>query len=199
MRRQADRERGGDMYETSDIRKGLKVKINGDPWMVVSFQFVKPGKGNAFTRTRLKNLKTGNVIEKTYKTGEKLEEANFEERYTTFLYSDSDSYCFMDKIDFEQIMVPSEVVGDVSAFLTENMEVTVLFYEGAPMSLELPTFIKAEIVHSEPGIKGDTATGVTKPATLSTGAEVQVPLFINQGEWIKVDTRDGSYVERVKK
>ncbi|NOZ01507.1 MAG: elongation factor P [Deltaproteobacteria bacterium] len=187
------------MYETSDIRKGLKVKINGDPWTVVSFQFVKPGKGNAFTRTRLKNLKTGQVVEKTYKTGEKLEEANFEEKYTTFLYSDGENFCFMDKNNYEQMMVPNEIVGDNAKYLMDNMEVTVLFYEGAPMSLELPTFIEAEIIHSEPGIKGDTATGVTKPATLSTGAEVSVPLFINQGDWIKVDTRDGSYVERVRK
>jgi len=187
------------MYETSDIRKGLKVKINGEPWTVVGFQFVKPGKGNAFTRTRLKNLKTGNVVEKTYKTGEKLEEANFEEKYTTYLYEDAGSFCFMDKNAYEQMMVPPEVVGDDAAYLMDNMEVIVLFYEGAPMSIEVPTFIEAEITRSEPGIKGDTATGVTKPATLSTGAEVQVPLFINEGDKIKVDTRDGSYVERVRK
>lgn len=187
------------MYETSAIRKGLKVKINGDPWTVVSFEFVKPGKGNAFTRTRLKNLKTGQVVEKTYKTGEKLEPANFEEKHTTFLYADGGDYCFMDKSDFEQMMVSAEVVGDDALFLTDNMDVTVLLYDGAPMSLELPTFIEAEITHSEPGVRGDTATGVTKPATLSSGAEVRVPLFVNQGDWIKVDTRDRSYVERVKK
>lgn len=187
------------MYETSDIRKGLKVKMDGDPWIVVDFQFVKPGKGTAFTRTRLKNLKTGQVLERTFKTGEKLEEANFEERLTTFLYSDGTTYVFMDKNDFEQVMVPAEVVGDASRFLMENMDVTLLFYEGAPMSVDLPTFIAARVVRADPGVRGDTATGVTKPAYIATGAQVDVPLFINEGDVIKIDTRDGTYVERVKR
>lgn len=187
------------MYETSDIRKGLKVKMDGDPWIVVDFQFVKPGKGTAFTRTRLKNLKTGQVLERTFKTGEKLEEAAFEERFTTYLYSDGTNYVFMDKNDFEQLMVPADVVGDASRFLLENMDVTLLFYEGAPMSVDLPTFVTAEVVRADPGVRGDTATGATKPAYISTGAQVDVPLFINEGDVIKIDTRDGTYVERVKR
>lgn len=187
------------MYETSDIRKGLKIKMDGDPWIVVDFQFVKPGKGVAFTRTRLKNLKTGQVLEKTFKTGEKLEPAEFEERFATYLYSDGPNYVFMDKNDYEQIVVSAQVVGEAARFLFENMDVTLLFYEGAPMSVELPTFVEAQVVRTEPGVKGDTATTVLKPAYLSTGAEIQVPLFINEGDWIKIDTRDGTYVERVKR
>jgi elongation factor P len=186
------------MYETSDIRKGLKVKMDGDPWIVVDFQFVKPGKGTAFTRTRLKNLKTGSVLERTFKTGEKLDEAAFEERHTSFMYSDPDYFHFMDQANYEQVSVPASLVGDMKDFITENMEVTVLIYEGQPMSVELPTFIELPVTYSEPGKRGDTATGATKAATLSTGAVVQVPLFINEGDMLKIDTRTGSYVERVK-
>ena len=157
------------MYETSEIRKGLKVKIDGNPWIVVDFQFVKPGKGTAFTRTRLKNLKTGSVLERTYKTGERLEEANFEERRAQFQYSDPDNYHFMDQESYEQIAIPAEIVGDGSAFLLENMEVTVLYYEGAPMNIDFPTFIETPITYTEPGKKGDTATGATKTAQIVTG------------------------------
>lgn len=187
------------MYETSDIRKGLKITLDGEPWIVVDFQFVKPGKGVAFTRTRLKNLKTGQVLDKTFKTGEKLEPANFEERHATFLYTDGPNYVFMDKNDYEQISVPGNVVGEAARFLLENLDVTLLFYEGAPISIELPTFIVAEVVRSEPGVKGDTATGATKPAFIVTGAQIDVPLFVNEGDLIKIDTRDGTYVERIKK
>lgn len=187
------------MYETSDIRKGLKVKMDGYPWIVVDFQFVKPGKGTAFTRVRLKNLKTGSVLERTFKTGEKLDEANIEEHVAQYQYRDADSFHFMDKESFEQISIPANAMGGSENFLMENMEVEILFYEGTPMNVELPTFIEAEIIYSEPGKKGDTATGATKQATLNTGATVLVPLFVNQGDFIKVDTRDGQYVERVKK
>ena len=186
------------MYETSDIRKGLKIKLDGDPWIVVNFEFVKPGKGNAFTRTKLKNLKTGQVVDRTFKSGEKLEPAEFDERECTFLYSEGDVYHFMDKNDFEQIEVHRDVLGDAALYLSENMDVTLLFYEGAPLAVELPTFIEAEVVHTEPWVKGDTATGAMKPATISTGATVQVPLFVDVGDVIKIDTRDGTYVERVK-
>jgi len=187
------------MYETSDIRKGLKIKMDGYPWIVVDFQFVKPGKGTAFTRVRMKNLKTGSVLERTFKTGEKLEEANFEERRCQYLFSDGESFTFMDQETFEQIAVSAEAMGDGAKFLQDNMNVDVLLYEGAPMSVDLPTFVEAQITYCEPGVKGDTATGATKPATISSGAIVQVPLFINEGDWLKVDTRDGAYVERVKK
>jgi elongation factor P len=187
------------VYETSDIRKGLKVKMDGYPWIVVDFQFVKPGKGTAFTRCRLKNLKTGSVLERTFKTGEKLDEANIEEHRAQYLYTDGDSFHFMDQDSFEQISITKEAMGTTANFLMENMEVSILFYDGAPMNVDLPTFIEAQITYSEPGKKGDTATGATKQATISTGATVLVPLFINQGDVIKIDTRDGLYVERVKK
>lgn len=187
------------MYETSDIRKGLKVTMDGYPWIIVDFQFVKPGKGTAFTRVKMKNLKTGNVLDRTFKTGEKLERANFEERRCQYLFNDGNNYTFMDTENYEQIAVPAEAIGTDAQFLQDHMEVTVLIYEGAPMSIELPTFIEAEITYCEPGIKGDTATGATKPATILSGAVVMVPLFVNDGDWLKIDTRDGSYVERVKK
>lgn len=186
------------MLETSDIRKGLKIKMDGQPWIVVNFEFVKPGKGNAFTRCRLKNLKTGQVVDMTFKSGEKLEEAQFEERPAIYQYSDNDNFYFMDQSTFEQIAVPKEAVGEAADFLLENMEVTVLYYENAPMSIELPNFIEATVVYSEPGVKGDTATGATKMARIEPGAMIQVPLFINEGDVIKVDTRDGTYVGRVK-
>ncbi len=187
------------MYETSDIHKGLKVKMDRDPWVVVDFQFVKPGKGTAFTRVRLKNLKTGQALDRTFKTGEKLEECDLEEHKAQYLYCDTQNYYFMEQENFEQILISGEVLGDCRKFLIENMQVTILLYEGAPLNVELQTFIEAEITYTEPGMKGDTATGGTKPAQIMTGAEIQVPLFINLGDVIKVDTRDGSYVERVKK
>ena len=155
------------MYETSEIRKGLKVKIDGYPWIVVDFHFVKPGKGTAFTRVRLKNLKTGSVLERTYKTGERLEEANFEDRLAQFQYSDPDNYHFMDQENYEQIAVSAAIVGEGKNFLLENMIVSVLFYEGVPMSLEFPTFIETRITYTEPGVRGDTATGTTLSRLLS--------------------------------
>lgn len=187
------------MYETSDIRKGLKITMDGYPWEVVDFQFVKPGKGTAFTRVRVKNLQTGQALDRTFKTGEKLEECNLEEHEAQYMYSDGESFFFMNQESFEQIAITAKVLGDAVKFLTENMECTILVYEGNPINVSLPTFLESEIVYTEPGMKGDTATGGSKPARIATGAEVQVPLFINQGDWIKVDTRDGSYVERVKK
>lgn len=187
------------MYETSDIRKGLKITMDGYPWEVVDFQFVKPGKGTAFTRVRLKNLQTGQALDRTFKTGEKLEECNLEEHEAQYMYSDGESYYFMNQESFEQIALTADVLADSLKFLQENMEVKILVYEGVAINVSLPTFLEAEIVYTEPGMKGDTATGGSKPAKISTGADIQVPLFINQGDFVKVDTRDGSYVERVKK
>lgn len=186
------------MYETSDIRKGLKVKMDGHPWVVVDFQFVKPGKGNAFTRTKLKNLITGQVVEKTFKTGEKLDEVNFEEKNAQYLYDDGEMLHFMDVKSYEQFSMTHEQFGEQARFLVENMEVTVLFYEGRAISAELPTFVELEVTYTEKGLKGDTATGASKQATLSTGAVISVPLFINVGDVLKIDTRTGEYVERVK-
>jgi len=177
------------MYETGEIRKGLKVLIDGDPYIVVDFQFVKPGKGTAFTKTRIKNLISGAVLERTFRSGEKLEPANIEERAMQYLYPEGENYCFMDNESYEQVLMASEAVGDAYKFLVDNLNVTIL----------LPNFVELEVTHTEPGIRGDTASGATKPATLSTGAIINVPLFVEEGEFLRIDTRTGEYVERVKK
>jgi len=187
------------MIDTSDIRKNLKLLIDGEPWVVVDFQFVKPGKGQAFTRTRLKNMITGNVVERNYRSGEKFEEAHIEEKEMTFLYAQGDSFAFMDTTTYDQVEITSEQLGDAVHFLTENMNVEVLFFNGRPIGISLPNFVNLEIVSTEPATKGDTVSGATKPATLSTGYTLNVPLFVSTGDWIVVDTRTGSYVERVKK
>lgn len=187
------------MYQTSDIRKGLKVEIDGAPWTVVEFQFVKPGKGCAFTRTRMKNLITGSTLERTFKTGETLAPAHVEEFSMQYLYDDGESCHFMNTESFEQIAISDGVLGDSKKFLVEEMICQVLFYNNLPVGVELTNFVELEITYCEPGVKGNTAQGGSKPATLSTGATVNVPLFIENGTWIKVDTRTGDYVERVKR
>ncbi|PID38284.1 MAG: elongation factor P [Proteobacteria bacterium] len=188
------------MYETSDIRKNLKFQIDGQPYIVVDFQFVKPGKGNAFTRTKIKNMITGAVLEKTYKTGEKLEPAHMEERQMQYLYQEGENYCFMDQSSYEQVFIPADLLGDDALLMPDNLEVSVLFFSERPVGVTLPNFVELQVTQSDPGMKGDTATGATKPATLSTGLVVQVPLFVEEGEFLKIDTRNGGeYVERVKK
>lgn len=187
------------MYQTFDIRKGLKIEMDGAPWVVTDFQFVKPGKGQAFTRTKLKNLITGNVLDRTFKTGETLEPAQVEEHDMQYLYSDGEAFHVMNTETYDQIAISASVVGDQARWLVEEMIVKVLFYKGLPVSLELPNFVELEITYTEPGIKGNTAQGATKQATLSTGATVNVPLFVEQGEWVRIDTRTGEYVERVKR
>jgi len=187
------------MYQTSDIKKGLKIEIDGAPWTVTEFLFVKPGKGVAFTRTKLKNLITGATLDRTFRTGEKMKEAEVEERDMQYLYNDGEDYHFMDVETFDQIAIPAKPLGNATKFLLEEMVTRILFFNGAPVTAELPNFVELEITYCEPGVRGNTAQGATKSATLSTGAEVQVPLFVENGEWVKVDTRDGSYVERVKK
>lgn len=187
------------MYETSDIRKGLKFQMDGEPYVVVDFQFVKPGKGTAFTRTRIKNMLTGAVLERTFRTGEKLEPANIEEREMQFLYPEGDNYCFMDTTSYEQILIPSDVVGESAKLMHDNINVNVLFFNDRPVEITLPNFVELEVTHTEPGLKGDTASGATKQATLAPGAVINVPLFIEQGEVLKIDTRTGEYIERVKK
>jgi len=186
------------VYETSDIRKGLKLEIDGDPYVVIDFQFVKPGKGNAFTRTRIRNMVTGSVLDKTYKSGEKLKPATMDERTMQYLYSDESGFHFMDQQNYEQLILTAEEVGNDSQFLLENMDVNVLMFNGRPVSLSLPNFVELEVAETDPGVKGDTVTGGRKPATMSTGAVIQVPLFIERGEKLKIDTRTGEYVERVK-
>lgn len=185
-------------YETSEFRNGLKVEMDGQPYTIVWFQFVKPGKGNAFTRTKFKNMLTGAVIERTFRTGEKVNAADVEEQPMQYLYNDGEMYTFMNTQTYEQVSIPKESLGDDVGYLTENLEVTVLFFQARAVNISLPYFIDSEIVYCEPGVRGNTATGATKPATLATGATVQVPLFINQGEVIRVDTRTGEYVSRVK-
>ena len=185
------------MYETSDIRKGLRIEIDGNPFSIVDFQFVKPGKGNAFTRTKLKNMITGAVLDRTFKTGEKLKPANTEEKTMQFLYADSE-YHFMDTSSYEQIDLEPDAVGDAIQYLIENMEIQILFFNDLPIGVSLPNFVVLQVVETAPGEKGNTVTGATKPATLSTGYSVNVPLFIKEGEHLKIDTRTGEYVERVK-
>jgi elongation factor P len=187
------------MYNTSDIRKNLKIEIDGEPYLVVDFQFVKPGKGIAFTRTRLKNMITGAVLEKTFKSGEKLEPARLEEHSMQYLYRDGGLFHFMNNETYEQLAIDAGKIGEAANFLMENVDVGVLFYKGGPVNIDLPNFVELEVTRTEPGVKGDTATGATKEAVVSTGAKIQVPLFINEGEWVVVDTRSGQYVERAKR
>jgi elongation factor P len=185
-------------YDTSDFRNGLKIVIDGNPYVVTYFQFVKPGKGTAFTRTKLKNLISGSVLERTYRTGEKVEAADIEEHEMQFLYDDGEFHHFMNNETFEQLAIVSESIKAEAQYLTENLSVDVLFFNGRPISVQLPNFIEDTIAYCEPGVRGNTATGATKPATLECGAQVQVPLFVEQGEKIRVDTRTNNYDSRVK-
>jgi len=185
--------------QTTDIRKGLKIQIDGVPYAVVEHQFVKPGKGQSFTRCRVKNLATGAVIERTWKSGESVELADVEERKMTYSWAEADSYVFMDTNTGDQIHVERDKVGDEARFLGEGLDCAVTLFNGNAIGVELPANVIMQITSSEPGIKGDTASGATKPATLSSGAVVNVPLFIKEGEWVKIDTRTGAYQERVNK
>jgi elongation factor P len=187
------------MASTQDIRKNLKMLVDSVPYLCVEAQFVKPGKGQAFTRCRLKNLITGNVIERTYKSGETVEVADIEQRKMQYIYPEGDTYVFMNQATGDQIHVPGEHVGDAKAFLIDGLEVEVMLFNGNPIGVELPSHVVVQVASSEPGVKGDTASGATKPATIATGATINVPLFINEGEWIKVDTRTGDYLERVNR
>ena len=184
-------------FDTSDIRKGLKIMMDGAPYVVVEFQFVKPGKGAAFTRTKVKNLLTGAVLERNFRSGEKFEPANVEIKSMQYLYKDADSFVFMDTSTYDQVQIPSETVGESASFMPENLVVEVLFFQDRAVGVTLPNFIEQAIVDTEPGYRGDTATGTTKPARISTGAVLNVPLFINVGDVVRIDTRSGEYLERV--
>ncbi len=184
--------------DTSDIKKGLKFMYDGQPYVVVDFQFVKPGKGQAFTRTRMKNMLTGNVLEKNLRSGERMEAADVEERSMQYIYPEADMYVFMNQQSGEQVSVPKEAVGEASQFLIDGIECQIVIYQGNPVSVALPAHVTVQVVETEPGARGDTATNVLKSAKVSTGATVGVPLFITEGEWIRVDTREGKYLERVK-
>lgn len=187
------------MYATSDIKKNLKIKMDGAPWTVVEFLFVKPGKGTAFTRTKLKNLITGQVVERNLRSGEQLEPADIDRRTATMMYQDGDDFFFMDQENYEQFPVSTEALGDSAKWLLDEMKVELCFYEGRVVTVDIPNHIEVEITYCEPAVKGNTATNATKPATVANGATVQVPLFINDGEVIKVDTRTGEYGGRVNK
>ncbi|HEX5659590.1 MAG TPA: elongation factor P [Polyangiales bacterium] len=187
------------MLDTSEIRKGLKVQFDGVPFEVVYFQFVKPGKGQAFTRTKLRNMMTGNVIERTFKSGEKLEKADMEEREMQYLYPEDGFYVFMDVKTYDQMRLTGDQLGENKYYLSDGLMCDVLLFNEKPIGVTPPTFVEFEIVETEPGFKGDTSGGTTKPAKTITGLQIQVPLFINQGEMVRIDTRTGEYSERVKK
>jgi len=186
------------MYSTADFKKGLKIVFNDDPCEIMEFQHVKMGRGGAIIRTKLKNLKTGSVLENAFRSGEKVERPELEERDMQYLYKNDDGYMLMDNETYEQIHVTQELVGDAKDYLIENMTVKVLVFEGNTIGIALPTFVEMKIAETVPGIKGDTVSGSGKPAKLQTGASIQVPLFINEGDIIKIDTRTGTYIERVK-
>lgn len=184
--------------DTSDIRKGLKLMLDGQPYIVIDFQFVKPGKGQAFTRTKMKNLLTGAVIERNIRSGERLEPADVEDRSLQYIYPDGDLFVFMNPASGDQLSVHRDVVGEAADLLKDGIECVITLYRGNPVSVQLPPHVVVQITSTEPGVRGDTATNVTKPAVVSTGATVQVPLFVNEGEWIKIDTRTRQYLERVR-
>lgn len=188
-----------DMLDTSDFKKGLKVIMNDNPCSIVDFQHVRPGKGAAFTRTKFKNLKTGNVVEYNIKSGEKLEKANVEEKNLQYLYSDSDFCHFMDQDSYDQISLPHKNVEDVKKYMVENGVVRGTFFNNEPLTVDVETFVELTVVDTADGVRGDTATGGTKVAKLETGFEIQVPFHINIGDVLRIDTREGAYVDRVKR
>lgn len=186
------------MISTNDFKTGVSVEIDGDAYIVVDFQHVKPGKGSAFVRTKLRNTRTGAVVERTFNAGEKLPKAHLDRREMQYLYHDGDFYVVMDTENYEQSQLTDEQIGDGRNYLKENMNVSVLFFKGAIIGVDMPGNVELEVVETEPGIKGDTASGGNKPATLETGAVVRVPFFINVGDRIKVNTTNGEYIERCK-
>ncbi len=184
------------MYSTAEFRKGLKIEIDGKPYIIVDCQHVKPGKGGAFVRTKIKNLETGQVLEQTFRSGAKVDVPDLEQRFMQFLYQEVDQFVFMDTQSYDQVYIAQDYLGDTVNYLMPNIEVQVLYYKGRPIGVDLPTFVVLTVTSTEPGMRGDTATGATKPATLETGYVVQVPLFIEEGDKLKIDTRSGEYMER---
>ncbi len=184
------------MATTNDLKNGMTLNLDGSLWTVVEFQHVKPGKGPAFVRTKMKQVLTGKVVEKTFNAGVKVEVAVVEKRDMQYLYKDGEDYVFMDTTSYDQINIPSATVGDAANYMLENAEVIIAMHEGNPLYVEMPASVALEITYTEPGLQGDRSSGGTKPATLQTGIDIQVPLFIKQGEKVLVDTRDGSYLGR---
>jgi elongation factor P len=187
------------MYDLSDFKKGLKIMCEGNPYTILDFQHVKPGKGNQFTRTKMRNLLTGQLLERTFKSGERFEVPDVAHREMSFLFKDETGFTFMDKENYEQILLTPDVIGDQKLYLIENLDVIILFYNERPVSIDVPKSINLKIVDTDPGFKGDTVSGGTKPATLETGLVVKVPLHISVGDVLKIDTTTGNYVERVNK
>ena len=185
------------MASTADIKNGIVLNIDGQLWNVIEFQHVKPGKGGAFVRTKLKNVVSGKTVDRTYNAGTKIDIENVDRRDFTYLYDDGEAFVFMDTADYDQLTVPATVVGDAANFMLENQSVTVALNNGNPLYVELPASVVLEITYTEPGLQGDRSTGGTKPATVETGYEIQVPLFLEQGTKVKVDTRTGDYMGRV--
>ncbi|WP_182111179.1 MULTISPECIES: elongation factor P [unclassified Actinotalea] len=185
------------MATTNDLKNGTVLNLDGQLWTVIEFQHVKPGKGGAFVRTKLKNVLSGKTVDRTFNAGTKVETANVDKRDMQYLYKDGTDYVFMDTSTYDQLNVPEATVGDVANYLLESQQAMVATHDGSPLYVELPPSVVLEITYTEPGLQGDRSTGGTKPATLETGAEIQVPLFLEQGTRVKVDTRDGSYLGRV--
>lgn len=185
------------MATTNDIKNGSVLNIDGGLWAVIEFQHVKPGKGGAFVRTKLKNVMTGKVVDRTFNAGTKIDFETVDRRDYQYLYQDGSGFVFMDLADYDQITLPNEVVGDAKNYMLENQNVQIALNNGNPLYIELPASVILEITYTEPGLQGDRSTGGTKPATCETGLEIQVPLFLETGTKVKVDTRDGSYVGRV--
>ncbi len=186
------------MLESGDLRKGLKLEFDGDPYVIVQFEFVKPGKGQALYKCKLKNMLTGAQFDRTFRSGEKFNQADLEEVEMEYLYNDGTNYCFMNTSTYDQEEINADQVGEASSLLKENTVCSVLLFEGRPIGITLPNFVELRITEAEPWAKGDTASGDTKPATLETGHTLQVPPFVNEGELVRIDTRTGNYVERVK-
>ena len=185
------------MATTNDIKNGSVLNLDGQLWNVIEFQHVKPGKGGAFVRTKMRNVMSGKVVDKTFNAGTKVDFATVDRRDYSYLYQDGADYVFMDTTDYEQVTVPASVVGDSANFMLENQQVTIAMHEGAALYLDLPASVVLEVTYTEPGLQGDRSTGGTKPATLETGYEIQVPLFLETGTKVKVDTRSGDYLGRV--
>ena len=187
------------MYATNQFRKGLKVEIEGVPYEIIDFQHVSPGKGRAFTRTKLKNMITHNLLERTITSGDKLDSADTEEKEMQFLYRDAEGYHFMNQANYDQVALSSDQLGDNKNFLQENLIIKVMYYNERPIGVELPTFVVLKVVETDPSAKGDTVTGGSKPAKTETGAVINVPFHVKEGDLIKVDTRESTYVEKANK
>ena len=184
------------MIFAGDLRPGAKVEVDGVPFVVTDFQWVKPGKGGAFMRTKLRNMRTGAIVERTFRTEEKLTSAELEERRAQFLYQSGDEFHFMDTETYEQFFLAEDQLGDARKYLKDEMVVTIVSHRGSPLTVEVPTFVELAVTQTDPGLRGDTASGGSKPAKLESGAVIQVPLFINVGDRLRVDTRTGTYIER---